>query len=228
VCVSWVARAARTAHTSARDAAKELPDGHPNGAVWQGDPGQLRWGCLGDDTAVVGGSRAEPLTRLAALVTPAERIAGRVRAGRRGGAAAVSAAVCRRVELRVFDTHPDPVSAVHLAERERPDLLFGPYGSGPTARVAAATSRLLWNHGGAGIGPGLTVVTVPAPADTSFTGAIEVVHRVLTVQWQDGVRRVVWPLQHAQAALRYPLSPMRGHETATVPESLDRGCPAGR
>jgi branched-chain amino acid transport system substrate-binding protein len=81
------------------------------------------------------------------------------------------------VELRVFDAHPDPVAAVRAAERDRPDLLFGPYGSGPTARVAAATSRLLWNHGGAGIRPGLAVVTVPAPADTYFTGAVEAVHR---------------------------------------------------
>jgi branched-chain amino acid transport system substrate-binding protein len=34
----------------------------------------------------------------------------------------------------------------------------------------------------------------------------QVGHRVLTVQWQDGMRRVVWPPQQAQAPLRYPLS----------------------
>jgi branched-chain amino acid transport system substrate-binding protein len=34
----------------------------------------------------------------------------------------------------------------------------------------------------------------------------QVGHQVLTVQWQDGVRVVVWPSEHAQAALRYPLS----------------------
>ena len=33
----------------------------------------------------------------------------------------------------------------------------------------------------------------------------QVGHRVLTVQWQDGIRRVVWPLERAQSALRYPL-----------------------
>ena len=30
-------------------------------------------------------------------------------------------------------------------------------------------------------------------------------HRVLTVQWQDGARRVVWPPERARAALRHPL-----------------------
>jgi len=31
-------------------------------------------------------------------------------------------------------------------------------------------------------------------------------HRGLTVQWQDGMRRVIWPPEQAQASLRYPLS----------------------
>ncbi len=31
-------------------------------------------------------------------------------------------------------------------------------------------------------------------------------HQVLTVQWQDGTRRVIWPPGRAQAALRLPLS----------------------
>ncbi|MPZ00594.1 MAG: ABC transporter substrate-binding protein [Actinophytocola sp.] len=34
-------------------------------------------------------------------------------------------------------------------------------------------------------------------------------HRVLTVQWQDGVRRVIWPPEQAQAAFRYPLPASR-------------------
>jgi branched-chain amino acid transport system substrate-binding protein len=33
----------------------------------------------------------------------------------------------------------------------------------------------------------------------------QVGHRVLTVQWQDGARRVVWPPERAEAALRHPL-----------------------
>ena len=52
-------------------------------------------------------------------------------------------------ELTVVDAHPDPVAAVRRAERLAPDLLFGPYGSSTTAAVAGATSRLVWNHGGA-------------------------------------------------------------------------------
>lgn len=39
------------------------------------------------------------------------------------------------------------------------------------------------------------------PADGRQVG-----HRVLTVQWQDGARVVVWPPERAQAALRYPLA----------------------
>jgi branched-chain amino acid transport system substrate-binding protein len=34
----------------------------------------------------------------------------------------------------------------------------------------------------------------------------QVGHQVLTVQWQDGARRVVWPPEQAQAPLRYPLA----------------------
>jgi branched-chain amino acid transport system substrate-binding protein len=34
----------------------------------------------------------------------------------------------------------------------------------------------------------------------------QVGHQVLTVQWQDGARRVIWPPERAQAPLRYPLS----------------------
>jgi branched-chain amino acid transport system substrate-binding protein len=34
----------------------------------------------------------------------------------------------------------------------------------------------------------------------------QVGHQMLTVQWQDGVRRVVWPPERAQAPLRHPLT----------------------
>jgi branched-chain amino acid transport system substrate-binding protein len=34
----------------------------------------------------------------------------------------------------------------------------------------------------------------------------QVGHQVLTVQWQDGARRVIWPPEQAQAPLRCPLS----------------------
>ena len=41
----------------------------------------------------------------------------------------------------------------------------------------------------------------------------QVGHQVLTVQWQDGVRRVVWPPERAQAPLRYPLAVTRHGST---------------
>lgn len=89
------------------------------------------------------------------------------------------------VRLGVVDAHPDARAAVRLAERDDPDLLFGPYGSGPMATVAAATSRLVWNHGGARLEPRDNVVNVLAPATTYFRGALEVVQRA-----DPGIRRV--------------------------------------
>lgn len=79
------------------------------------------------------------------------------------------------VALRAIDTHPEPAVAAQMAERERPDLLFGPYGSSPTAAVAKATSRLIWNHGGARAPQAGNLIPVLAPASSYFTGAIEVV-----------------------------------------------------
>ena len=52
------------------------------------------------------------------------------------------------VSLEVIDAYPRrrPRSA---AEASRPDLVFGPYGSGPALAAAAASNGVLWNHGGA-------------------------------------------------------------------------------
>ncbi len=80
-----------------------------------------------------------------------------------------------RVELTVVDAHPDPVAALRRAERLAPDLLFGPYGSSTTAAVAGATSRLVWNHGGARVPAAANLVSVLAPADTYFRGAVRAV-----------------------------------------------------
>jgi branched-chain amino acid transport system substrate-binding protein len=110
----------------------------------------------------------------AALVTP---LSGPLAEYGRAGAIALGLwADQSAVELTVLDTHPDPTRAVTAAERTRPDLLFGPYGSGPAARVLSATDRLVWNHGGAGVDPGATVVNVLAPATTYFAGVIRAVH----------------------------------------------------
>jgi branched-chain amino acid transport system substrate-binding protein len=81
----------------------------------------------------------------------------------------------RAVDLTVTDAHPNPVAALRRAQRARPDLLFGPYGSGPTAAVAGATDRLVWNHGGARVPPAANIVSVLASADTYFHGALRAV-----------------------------------------------------
>ena len=82
-----------------------------------------------------------------------------------------------QIDMTVFDAHPDPVAALNRASQVTPDLLFGPYGSGPTAAVARATSRLVWNHGGAWVPAADNLVTVLAPADTYFHGAIRAVRK---------------------------------------------------
>jgi branched-chain amino acid transport system substrate-binding protein len=79
--------------------------------------------------------------------------------------------------LEVLDAHPDPAAALDRAEGARPDLLFGPYGSGPTRAVAAATRRTVWNHGGARVAHAGNLVDVLAPADTYFAGVVQAVHR---------------------------------------------------
>ena len=80
------------------------------------------------------------------------------------------------VDLELYDTHPDPVSAVRRAEASRPDVLFGPYGRGPALAVARATSRLVWNGGGATArlaAPEFdNVVNIPAPAASYFEGGL--------------------------------------------------------
>ena len=115
----------------------------------------------------------------AALVTP---LSGPLGGYGRAGAAALSLWAGWRdgglpagLELTVADAHPDPAAAVRRAERLAPDLLFGPYGSSTTAAVAGATSRLVWNHGGARVPVAGNLVSVLAPADTYFRGAVRAV-----------------------------------------------------
>ena len=82
------------------------------------------------------------------------------------------------VDLDVVDAHPFPAEAMKRATAARPDVVFGPYGSGPAVAAIAATDRLVWNHGGATRrigGPGLThAINVIAPAWSYFSGALHV------------------------------------------------------
>lgn len=104
----------------------------------------------------------------------------------RAGASALSLWAERAgVRLDVYDAYPDPAAAMRRAEAQRPALVFGPYGSGPTRAAAAATTRLLFNHGGALPGSTGNLVNVLAAADTYLAGALDVVARV-----DPGLRRI--------------------------------------
>jgi branched-chain amino acid transport system substrate-binding protein len=85
----------------------------------------------------------------------------------------------RGVRLEVHDAHPDPAQAMRVATASHPDLVFGPYGSSPAVAAAAATDRLVWNHGGATsqlARPRFPrVVNVPSPASTYFRGTLRVI-----------------------------------------------------
>ncbi|RFS86071.1 hypothetical protein D0T12_05420 [Actinomadura spongiicola] len=114
----------------------------------------------------------------AALVTP---LSGPLAEFGRAGAAALRlwARSAGRVELSVHDSAPDVARAVAGALEERPDLLFGPYGTGPTVALARRTDRLIWNHGGAGdrLSRHAHVVSVLSPCSSYFTGAVELLYR---------------------------------------------------
>jgi branched-chain amino acid transport system substrate-binding protein len=117
----------------------------------------------------------------AALVTPLSgRLAGFGRAGADAlllwARAADIPHAWGRVELDVHDSGPGVAKALRSALDGRPDLLFGPYGSGQAAALARNTDRLIWNHGGATAG-GTNVVNVLSPASSYFTGALELLRR---------------------------------------------------
>jgi branched-chain amino acid transport system substrate-binding protein len=113
------------------------------------------------------------MTLCAALVTP---LSGPLAGYGTAGAAALRLWADRAgAVLAVHDAHPDPVEALRLATAGHPDLLLCPYGSGPTAAVVAATERLVWNHGGARVPAAPNVVSVLAPAETYWEGAVHVV-----------------------------------------------------
>jgi branched-chain amino acid transport system substrate-binding protein len=103
----------------------------------------------------------------AALVTP---LTGPLAAYGQAGALALGLWADRaQAHLSVHDAHPDLAAAMHGAGH--PDIVFGPYGSGPARAFAAAAQRLWWNHGGAYVPSGLHV-DVLAPATAYWEGAL--------------------------------------------------------
>lgn len=86
-------------------------------------------------------------------------------------------AAARGVDLRIEDDRSDPVrtGALYRTLAGGCDLLFGPYGSGPTraaARALAGSPAVMWNHGGAATDDdtGARVVSVIGPAERYWAG----------------------------------------------------------
>jgi branched-chain amino acid transport system substrate-binding protein len=84
------------------------------------------------------------------------------------------------VHLEVKDAHPNAAEAMRVAVADQPDIVFGPYGSGPAVAAVRATRRLVWNHGGAttrlGWASTPNAVNVPAPATVYHHGAVQAIH----------------------------------------------------
>ncbi len=84
------------------------------------------------------------------------------------------------VELDVQDTGDSLNSAIQTILEKRPDVVFGPYGSGPMLTVARSCTRLIWNHGGASsrlARPSFPqVINVLSPASTYFAGVLQAIH----------------------------------------------------
>ncbi len=84
------------------------------------------------------------------------------------------------VELDVQDTGENLHEALRTTLEKRPDVLFGPYGSGPMLTVARSCTRLIWNHGGASsrlARPSFPqVINVLSPASTYFASVLQAIH----------------------------------------------------
>ncbi len=97
------------------------------------------------------------------------------RFGRSGAVALGLWAERAGVALEVIDAYPSAAGAIAAAESAGPDVVFGPYGSGPAVTAAAASIGVVWNHGGATARlarPAYPrVVNVPSPA-TSYLAAV--------------------------------------------------------
>jgi len=83
------------------------------------------------------------------------------------------------VALDVHDTGTNPRTAMSAAVATRPDVVFGPYGSGPMLAAIHATNRVVWNHGGATsqlswpVFP--HVINILSPASTYFASVLKAI-----------------------------------------------------
>jgi branched-chain amino acid transport system substrate-binding protein len=86
------------------------------------------------------------------------------------------------VRLDTYDSHPDPSRAMRVATESGPDVVFGPYGTGPALAALKATDRVVWNHGGATSRLAWrnfpSVINVLSPASTYLVGVVDAVRAV--------------------------------------------------
>jgi len=84
------------------------------------------------------------------------------------------------VELDVQDAGESLHEALRTLLEKQPDVLFGPYGSGPMLTATRSCTRLIWNHGGASsrlARPSFSqVINVLSPASTYFAGVLQAIH----------------------------------------------------
>jgi ABC-type branched-subunit amino acid transport system substrate-binding protein len=111
----------------------------------------------------------------AVLVTPLSGPLARF--GKAGASALALWAEHSAASLRVIDAYPSTASAIRAAEASRPNVLFGPYSSGSAVAAAAASTGVIWNHGGATARlarPAYPrVVNVESPAHRYFAAVLE-------------------------------------------------------
>ncbi len=115
------------------------------------------------------------MTGRAVLVTP---LSGPLARFGRPGARALGLWADRcGLSLELIDAHPSAASAMSAAEAARPDVVFGPYGSGPAVAAAAAATGTVFNHGGATARLARPryphIVNVPSPAFSYLAAVLE-------------------------------------------------------
>lgn len=167
----------------------------------------------------------------AVLVTP---LSGSLADYGRAGAVALRLwAEAAGADLRTYDAEPDPTSATRAALATTPDLVFGPYGSGPARAVlGAAAGRLVFNHGGSAHDDLGTSVNVLAPADTSWQGAVRLaayvgLRSVHVAHGDSGFGRTVGGGAYAEA-VRLGLAATRGRLSANDAPPAELLLTAGR
>jgi len=115
--------------------------------------------------------------RAAAALALSGRYAGPGRQAA-GGLAAWARQAGAGLEIEDAGSDPEETARRYVRLARRADVLFGPYGSGPTRAVAAglASDRaVLWNHGGSAAPPaGGRLVSVIGPAERYWAGLADV------------------------------------------------------